>query len=885
MLYSLLISPIETIVDWVFCFISTKFSSLGIIGAICGVSLVINFLALPIYNVADSIQDKERKIAKALEPRVKQIKKAFKGDEQFMILSTYYRQNNYNPLYVLRSSVSILIQIPFFMAAYNYLSNNKALKGSSFWIFKNLGAPDGLLHIGTFPIHVLPIIMTLINFISGAIYTKGFGLKDKIQVYGIAAVFLILLYNSPSGLVIYWILNNIFSLCKNAVKKMKNPGKILHAVITFILLAASIFLFRDGVINLKKILLVCFAIFIGALPVLSRYFKKLTFIQFEPIAKLDFKTVLLSGLGLALLCGFLLPASTIATSPDEFSYLGNTPSPTTYIWTATFIFLGLFVIWPVLLCKMFGEKVQKWTAFVFLYGFIIALINTFVFKADYGNLNVVFELGNPNKDLECSKTLSFIALLAGLAVAAVLLFIRKTKIASYIPLCLIAVCIAETGLGITKFNYIKNSFSLIRFNEPNSQIEFSINKEYNLSKNKQNVVVLFLDRAINTFTPEIFEKYPEIKEQFDGFTYYPNTLSFSNFTVEGAPAIYGGYEYTPEEMNVRSDEMLRTKHNEALMVMPKLFSNAGFETTVSDPPWPNYEYTGGYEIFDAFPDINVFEIGNKYFNTFRIEKGLVEDTIDAQCQTGCIDFSIVQCLPPFLRITFYNGARRNDVFASARNFFSELSNLYYLSDMTDLSSEKETFTVILNATPHEADINLADDLETPSKIQTDNISLKHYQATAAALKQIGKWLDYLKENNAYNNTRIILVSDHGRNIETPRGDINAAFFGAFLLVKDFNATGDIRTDNTFMTNADTLFIAKEGLPVSDTNPFTGKKLTQDKENGINVYSCLDWNAPTNYPDGYQFAVDLDQSWHVSNDIFDSSNWIPLSEYSVSKEAK
>lgn len=88
--------PIEIIVNWVFNFIRVHFDSFGVIGAVCGVSLVINFLALPIYNVADSLQEKERKASKALEPRVKRIKKAFKGNEQFMMLQTNYRQNNYS---------------------------------------------------------------------------------------------------------------------------------------------------------------------------------------------------------------------------------------------------------------------------------------------------------------------------------------------------------------------------------------------------------------------------------------------------------------------------------------------------------------------------------------------------------------------------------------------------------------------------------------------------------------------------------------------------------------------------------------------------------------------------------------------------------------------
>ena len=215
MLYNLIITPIETIVGWVFFFFNNKFEMLGPAGSIIGVSLVINFLALPLYNIADSLQEKERKLQKSLEYRVKRIKKGFKGDEQFMMLQTYYRQNNYHPLYALRSSLSILIEIPFFIAAYHYLSNCEALKGVSFLFLKDLGSPDHVFSIpfgqSVFYLNILPVIMTAINLISGAVYSKEAPVREKIQIYVLAAIFLVLLYNSPSGLVFYWILNNLFS--------------------------------------------------------------------------------------------------------------------------------------------------------------------------------------------------------------------------------------------------------------------------------------------------------------------------------------------------------------------------------------------------------------------------------------------------------------------------------------------------------------------------------------------------------------------------------------------------------------------------------------------------------------------------------------------------
>ena len=72
-----------------------------------------------------------------------------------------------------RSSFGLLIQIPFFIAAYVFLSNLSALRGEHFLFIRDMGAEDALFRIGNFPVNVLPIAMTLINIVAGAVYTKA----------------------------------------------------------------------------------------------------------------------------------------------------------------------------------------------------------------------------------------------------------------------------------------------------------------------------------------------------------------------------------------------------------------------------------------------------------------------------------------------------------------------------------------------------------------------------------------------------------------------------------------------------------------------------------------------------------------------------------------
>jgi len=225
-LYNIFIFPLIQIVEISFVIVYRIFSNNGL--AILGVSAAVTVCTMPLYFIAEKWQQIERDIQAKLKLKVKEIKSVFKGDEQYMILSAYYRQNHYHPIYSLRSSLGLFIQIPFFIAAYSYLSNLEFIRGVPFFFIKDLGAPDKLLSIGGFYLNLLPIVMTVINCISGAVYTKGFDFREKAQIYGMALIFLFLLYNSPSGLVLYWTMNNIFSLFKNILSKTKHGLKITY---------------------------------------------------------------------------------------------------------------------------------------------------------------------------------------------------------------------------------------------------------------------------------------------------------------------------------------------------------------------------------------------------------------------------------------------------------------------------------------------------------------------------------------------------------------------------------------------------------------------------------------------------------------------------------
>ena len=412
--------------------------------AVIGLSFVVTIFTLPLYMVAESWQEKERGIQSKLKAGIERIKKTFKGDEQYMILNAYYRENHYHPIMALRSSFSLLIQIPFFMAAYSFLSHLEPLKEFSFLFIKSFGQPDATFYIGAFAVNVLPITMTIINCIAGAIYSKGHPLSEKIQIYVCALVFLLLLYNSPAGLVVYWTMNNILSLVKNIFYKIKNPRRVLY-IIACLFALVCLFEALFALTSTKKIFRLALALFAILVPLVPLALKKVQAILLErekagkslSAALPDSSRLmlfLLSALALALLAGLVIPSTLMESEPEQYCFIDSYKSPLVFLLTAFCQALGLFVFWPACFYALFSKKVKAALALLFPCVLLLGTIHCFAFSGNYGPLTpeLIFmqpqSLSVPVKSvlLDGGVMLFFLALLFAL-------FSKKAKKVYFFP--------------------------------------------------------------------------------------------------------------------------------------------------------------------------------------------------------------------------------------------------------------------------------------------------------------------------------------------------------------------------------------------------------------------------------------------------------------------
>ena len=911
MLYKLIIGPLVLLFDVVYA-LANRYLSPGL--SLIVLSLAINFLVLPLYNRADAMQEEEREQGLRMKRGVDHIKASFKGDERFMILQTYYRQNGYKPYYVLKGSLSLLLEIPFFIAAYRYLSGLQLLQGVSFGPIPDLGKPDGLIRIAGYTLNALPILMTAINIVSGAVYTRGQPMKNKLQLYGMALVFLVLLFDSPAGLVFYWTLNNVFSLGKNIFKKLRDPKRALCWLSSGcgVCVWGLLLVHPPAGMRTKAI-----AAMIGLgmqLPLIIRSIRqkhptKKTWTE----TKTDKAIFFSSCLFLTVLTGLLIPSAVIKSSPEEFVNIRDMSSPLQYLWSSGLLAAGTFLLWSGIFYKISSSSTKKGMSLAFALGAGMGVTDYMFFGKNYGNMTSKIQYESASLKIYNSQYLKNILVLLGLMLLLWLVWEKKkTLLQSVCAAC----CIAVLGMFAANAVAVHRDYEAL---QAKAAGETETVPCIRLDKIGKNVMVIMMDRSITEYIPFIMEERPELREKFDGFTYYPNTCSFGRYTNVGAPPVFGGYEYTPEEMNKRPDLLLKDKHNEALKLMPLLFLGEGYSVTVSDPPYANYGWIPDLSIFNEYPEICKFNTIGSFTEGMEDSKVFTEHVRDR----NLFCYGIFRCAPLLFHIDLYCGGSYNEadyyhmkgrgvqdvinnseafgIFDNFMDGYNALKNLSSITEVTD--SGKNTFLMLYNDTPHDIMMLQEPAFEPAQQVDNSEYDREHrirydengeklilktanqnsqYQCMMAAMIQLGNWMDTLRANGVYDNTRIIIVSDHGRNMGRPGRQLSpdsenrkmyedVMCYEALLLVKDFDAEGFF-ADTVFMTNADTPLLAMKGLIEDPVNPFTGNPITDDIKHRPELH-LLFCNYKIAENNGYIFDKKSSIWLTLRNgNVFDLANW-------------
>ena len=211
-------------------YLSVLFSNFGV--GIIILTIFIRILLFPLANKSFKSMNSMR----ILTPEIKRLRERFKDDKQKMNQEMFalYREKKINPA---AGCLPILIQIPIFFALYKVLFVSIEMRHAPFfgWI-KDLSAPDptsifnlfGLIPFDTpafLTIGVWPLLMGLTMYLQQKINPPP---PDPVQAkvfMMLPFIFTFLLATFPSGMVVYWTINNILSIGQQYIlleKQKKN---------------------------------------------------------------------------------------------------------------------------------------------------------------------------------------------------------------------------------------------------------------------------------------------------------------------------------------------------------------------------------------------------------------------------------------------------------------------------------------------------------------------------------------------------------------------------------------------------------------------------------------------------------------------------------------
>ena len=224
------LSWLEAILKWILQLFYRLIPNYGV--AIILLTILIKLLLQPI---AKKGMDSTAKMS-ALSPKIEEIRQRFPDnpEAQNAAMAKLYKEEGINPM---GSCIPMLVQFPIFIALYGLLNTNFDLRGSMFipgWI-PDLSIPDTIY---TLPfaipllgsqIHLLPILYTFSMIFSMKITqsTSTAGSQAgmiKFMTYGMPIIFFFVMYNAPSGLLLYWSTVNVISIGQQVLVNRKKKG-------------------------------------------------------------------------------------------------------------------------------------------------------------------------------------------------------------------------------------------------------------------------------------------------------------------------------------------------------------------------------------------------------------------------------------------------------------------------------------------------------------------------------------------------------------------------------------------------------------------------------------------------------------------------------------
>lgn len=215
-IFSTLVGWLADMMAWAVQFFYNLTASLGFPSygiAIIILTIVIKVLLLPFALK----QIKSMKGMQEIQPKVAALQKKYKNDRAKLSIEMQklYREHNISPL---AGCLPLLIQMPFLVSIFYALQGFQydPAHASFLWL-SSLASKD--------PTYVLPILSAVSTWaLSAQTAPKNAEGPQKIMTYFMPLFIGYISINFPSGLVIYWVVSNLFQLVQQTIVFHKDKG-------------------------------------------------------------------------------------------------------------------------------------------------------------------------------------------------------------------------------------------------------------------------------------------------------------------------------------------------------------------------------------------------------------------------------------------------------------------------------------------------------------------------------------------------------------------------------------------------------------------------------------------------------------------------------------
>jgi hypothetical protein len=410
------------------------------------------------------------------------------------------------------------------------------------------------------------------------------------------------------------------------------------------------------------------------------------------------------------------------------------------------------------------------------------------------------------------------------------------------------------------------------------------------SRTQPNVLIIFLDRFMGSYVESILESDPALAERLEGFTWYPRSVSAGENSIAGVHPMLGGYDYTPVEMNARH-KSLRDLSVEAFSILPYNFSHKGYRVNFVSPRGLGFTMAGDCR----FLQMDGVSCTHIPLSVVKRRAEQMQFPLNDLSKSSYADLLVLlgsMRVAPYAvkEVLMRKGPWRPFLDHSAGTTFTQWAELQAFDDLSRTDATERNLNFISNILPHEPyymgencvpqrSSFEASPEEVRRRGHASLFSLQHSIAARCTLLAVADYLDFLKTQGVYRNTKIAIVSDHGIVGPVEDHSTRAVAGGSqgnvfvrlrpLVLMKEVGASGPLKVSDVFTPNAEVprMVCTEIGGCI---NPYlNGKTIEAHGRDDPFFVSLVPWQFNLQKPDAFVINTQLVLK---GKDPFDSKGW-------------